>query len=173
MAAITRLKNRLIARVIRHIPALGERLAAAYAPWQSHEPTPWSPPDKPLAACKVAVVTTAGVHHRSQPPFDMLDRDGDPSFRELEAATIAGDFTITHDYYDHTDAERDLNIVLPLDRLRELVAEGVIGALAETHYALMGHIDGRHILTLMHDTARQVADKLKRDQVDAVLLTPA
>jgi D-proline reductase (dithiol) PrdB len=173
MAAIARLKNRIIARLVRSIPALGARLAAAYAPWQSHEPTPWSPPDKPLAACKVAVVTTAGVHHRSQPPFDMHDRDGDPSFRELDAATIADNFTITHDYYDHSDAERDLNIVLPLDRLREFAAEGVIGALAESHYAFMGHIDGRHILTLMQDTARQVAARLRQEQVDAVLLTPA
>jgi D-proline reductase (dithiol) PrdB len=37
----------------------------------------------------------------------------------------------------------------------------------------MGHIDGRHIATLVSQSSRQVAEKLKRDQVDVVLLTPA
>ncbi|NOY13008.1 MAG: hypothetical protein GXP51_04805 [Deltaproteobacteria bacterium] len=145
----------------------------AYEPWESGEPTPWTPVVRPLNKCKLAVVTTSGVHHRSQPPFDMQDSEGDPTFREIERATIGNDYQITHDYYDHSDAEKDLNIVLPLDRLHELQQEGVIGELAERHYSFMGHIDGRHIATLIASSARQVAKKLRQDGVDVVLLTPA
>jgi D-proline reductase (dithiol) PrdB len=173
MSITSRLKNRLIAKVITRYPGLAQRFITAYEPWESGEPIPWTPPRKPLKACKLALVTTSGVHHVSQTPFDMQDSEGDPSFRVIDGATIGEDYRITHDYYDHSDAEKDLNIVLPIDRLRELQQEGVIGQLAESHYSFMGHIDGRHIATLIGTTARQVADRLRRDGVDLVLLTPA
>jgi len=119
------------------------------------------------------MVTTSGVHHNTQEPFDMQDSDGDPSFRTINGETISSSYKITHDYYDHSDAEKDLNIIFPLDRLRELEQEGVIGQLADSHYSFMGHIDGRHIATLITQSAQKVVEKLKHDDVDVVLLTPA
>jgi D-proline reductase (dithiol) PrdB len=168
-----RLKNRLIAKVITRFPNLAQRFITAYTPWESDEPVPWTRPARPLRECSLAVVTTAGVHHRGQAPFDMQDCDGDPSFRVIDGASIGSDYRITHDYYDHSDAEKDLNIILPLDRLRELQQQGVIGRLADRHYSFMGHIDGRHIKTLIAVTAKQVAERLCKDHVDVVLLTPA
>ncbi len=173
MSITSRLKNRLIAKLITRYPGLAQRFITAYEPWESGEAIPWTPPRKPLSECTLALVTTSGVHHRGQPSFDMQDSEGDPSFRAIDGATIGEDYRITHDYYDHSDAEKDLNIIFPLDRLRELQQEGVIGHLADTHYSFMGHIDGRHIATLIGQTARQVADRLRRDGVDLVLLTPA
>ena len=173
MSLTNRFKNRLIAKVITRYPSIAQCFITAYEPWESREAVPWSPPQKPLSACKLALVTTSGVHHTAQEPFDMQDSDGDPTFRMIDGATITNDYKITHDYYDHSDAEKDLNIILPLDRLRELQQEGVIDQLAETHYSFMGHIDGRHIATLIGQTAKQVVEKLKQDQVDVVLLTPA
>jgi D-proline reductase (dithiol) PrdB len=168
-----RLKNRLIARIATRFPAIARRLVAGYHPEESRGPIPWTPVRKPLAGCRVALVTTAGVHHRDQVPFDMTDSEGDPSFRVLQSARIVEDFRITHDYYDHADAEKDLNIVLPIDRLREFEAEGIVGELAEKHYGFMGHIDGRHIPTLIERSAREVVKRLKAARVDVVLLTPA
>jgi D-proline reductase (dithiol) PrdB len=173
MSITSRLKNRLIAKLITRYPGLAQRFITAYEPWESGEAIPWTPPRKPLSECTLALVTTSGVHHHGQPPFNMQDSEGDPSFRAIDGATIGEDYRITHDYYDHSDAEKDLNIIFPLDRLRELQQEGVIGRLADTHYSFMGHIDGRHIATLIGQTARQVADRLCRDDVDLVLLTPA
>ncbi|MBE0577253.1 MAG: hypothetical protein IH613_15310 [Desulfuromonadales bacterium] len=173
MSLINRIKNRLIAKVITRYPSLAQRFITAYEPRESGEVIPWTPAKKPLNECKLAVVTTSGVHHNGQDPFDMQDSEGDPSFRAINAATINDDYRITHDYYDHSDAEKDLNIVLPLDRLRELQQEGFIGKLADTHYSFMGHIDGRHIATLIGRTAKQVVENLKQDNVDVVLLTPA
>ena len=173
MILFARWKNRFLALLATRVPAVARRLVAAYRPWESRGEIPWVPARKPLARCRVAVVTTAGVHHGDQPPFDMADAAGDPSFRPLRAESIGGNYRVTHDYYDHRDVEQDLNIVLPLDRLRELAAQGIIGALAATHYSFMGHIDGRHIPTLIGTSAAEVAARLKADGVDVVLLTPA
>lgn len=164
--------NKGLARLAASWPYLSDRLASAYEPLAFDE-VPWAAAVKSLARSRVALVTTAGVHHRRQAPFDMNDANGDPSYRVLDAAAIEDDFTITHDYYDHRDAEKDLNVVFPITRLREMQAAGCVGAVAEQHFSFMGHIDGPHIGSLANNTAPQVAAVLKSDRVDAVLLTPA
>ncbi len=164
-------KNRFIARIITRFPALAKRFVESYAPWES-EDIPWTPFKKPLSECTVAMVTTAGLHHRDQTPFNMIDRDGDPSCRVLDVTRPAETLMITHDYYDHTDADRDLNVVFPADRLRELVEKGIIKKIAARHYGFMGHITGPHIASLITRTAPEVAGQLKQDGVDVVLLTP-
>lgn len=171
MFYITRLKNRVIAKVITSLPALAKGFIEAYKPWES-EGIPWTTVEKPLAKSTVAIVTTAGVHRKDQQAFNMRDKIGDPSFREIDGNTTARDLMITHDYYDHTDAERDLNIVFPIERLREFASEGIISKVAETHYSFMGHIMGPHIYTLMEVNAPEVAARLKKQKVDYVLLTP-
>jgi len=172
LQGIGRFKNRLLSRLTSVFPFLREKLIAGYRPPQSSGEIPWAPVSKPLAVCAVALVTTAGLHHPDQPPFDMHDKDGDPSFRELDAATLLNDYRITHDYYDHRNADRDPNIIFPLERLRELVDEGVVGGLARRHYSFMGHIVGRHLATLLERTAPAVARSLVDEGVDVVLLTP-
>ncbi len=167
---IDRIKNRLIARLITRFPALAKRFIDAYAPWESAD-IPWTAVTKPLAESRVAIVTTAGVHHVEQEPFDMRDKDGDPTYRVIDLTKPSG-LMITHDYYDHTDADKDVNIVFPVERLREFVHEGFVGGLADLHYGFMGHITGRHIVTLIEKTAPEIARRLKRDRVDAVVLTP-
>lgn len=102
----------------------------------------------------------------------MKDRNGDPTFRAIDGTRPFSDLMITHDYYDHADADRDMNIVFPLERLRELQREGIIGRVADTHYGFMGHILGPHLQTLVNDTAPEVAGRLKAEGVDTVMLTP-
>ena len=118
-------------------------------------------------------MTTAGVHLKSDVPFNMADQEGDPSYRVIPRGTPQSRLCITHDYYDHRDADKDVNIVFPLDRLEECAREGEIGGVAPWHYSFMGHIDGRHVSSLLTVTAPQVARQLKQAQVDAVVLTPA
>lgn len=168
---LQRFKNRLIARLAGVFPRVAQRLTAAYTPATSPD-VPWAPLRKPLRACRVALVTTAGVHHRGQRPFDMLDVYGDPSLRVLDSATIVNDYVITHDYFDHRDADRDLNVVFPLDLLRAAAAGGFIGEVAPRHVSFMGHIQGRHLSTLVSQTAPAAAAVLAADGVDAVVLTP-
>jgi D-proline reductase (dithiol) PrdB len=119
------------------------------------------------------VVTTAGLHLRQQPAFDMSDPDGDPGWRVLPTDTPSDAYTITHDYYDTRAARRDLEVVFPLQRLRELVAAGRLGALTSGQAGLMGHVDGRHLETLLRETAPALAAFFRDQRADIVLLAPA
>jgi len=171
LTTLRKIMHRGMARLASNWPYLSDRLTRSFAPLEFEE-IPWAEVSKTLNQSKIAVVTTTGLHHRSQEKFDMNDPHGDPSFRVLDTANIEQDYTITHDYYDHRDAERDLNVVFPITRLKEMQACGLIGALAARHYSFMGHIDGPHIATLVNKTAPQVAAMLVQERVDAVLLTP-
>lgn len=128
---------------------------------------------KPLAACRAALITTAGVHLHGQTPFDMANPAGDGTYRELPQAATADTLTITHNYYDHTDADRDIDVVFPLSHFRDLAGRGVIGSLAPRHFGFMGHIEGEQNALLTHRYAPEVAAKLRSDGVDFVFLTPA
>jgi D-proline reductase (dithiol) PrdB len=161
----------LLGRLYSRVPMLARRWGRGFDALAFAE-VPFARLGKPLRLCRIALVTTGGVHRRDQAPFDMADPCGDPSFRAIPAATSPELLRITHDYYDHADAERDLNILFPLALFRELAARGQIGGLA-TGYGFMGHVEPPHVTTLLTITAPQVAGKLKQERVDAVLLTPA
>jgi D-proline reductase (dithiol) PrdB len=70
--------------------------------------------------------------------------------------------------FDRTGFQRDLNVVYPIDRLRELAAEGVIGGVAATHYTVMGSTDPAGMI----EAADQIAGQLRQERIDAVLLSP-
>jgi len=169
--SIRRLKNRAFAKVFTLFPDLAKRLIEAYRPWES-EDIPWTPVEKSLDESTFAIVTTAGVHRRDQVPFNMHDKNGDPSYREIDGNVLIKDLMITHDYYDHSDADKDINIVFPIERLREFASEGIISKVAGTHYSFMGHILGPHVYSLMKIYAPDIAARLKSQKVDYVLMTP-
>lgn len=128
---------------------------------------------RPLSQGKVVLLTTGGIHLTDQQPFDMANPDGDASYREIPGDVALDQITITHKYYDHTDADADLNVIFPLAHFRDLVAQGIIGALAPRHFGFMGHIDGVQVPILNQETAPAVAAKLRADGVDFAFLTPA
>jgi D-proline reductase (dithiol) PrdB len=164
-------KTALIAKMTSRFPSFAKLFSLSYEPTES-EGIPWTPIKKPLADCKVAMVTTAGVHQKDQKPFNMEDPKGDPAFRVIDITNPLSSLMITHDYYEHSDADRDINIVFPVERLKEFELEGIINKVADVHYGFMGHILSPHIEILINETAPEVAKRLKADGVDAVLLTP-
>jgi len=172
MGTFTSWKNRSLAKVVRYLPGLVRRWAR-HRTFAGSVGIPWTPLRKPLTACRVALVTTAGVHLRTQLLFDMHNPLGDPSFRDIPAAVAPALLTITHDYYDHRDADRDMNIVFPWQRLQELAAHGEIGEVSPVHLGFMGHIDGELVPVLRHQTAPAAAALLATYHVDVVLLFPA
>jgi D-proline reductase (dithiol) PrdB len=171
MINLNRLKNKGIARLAHSIPAFAEFLTAFYTPPESGD-IPWTPIKKPLHKSKIALVTTAGIHHVDQKPFSMKDSTGDSTYRMIDAETIAEDYVITHDYYDHRDADKDLNIIFPVTRLKEMTAKGIVGSIARYHFSFMGHIKGAHLDSLLEKYAPEMASRFVQDHVDAVLLTP-
>ena len=129
--------------------------------------------DKPLSACTGALLTTGGIHLIDQAPFDMENPNGDASYRLIPREVSDGQITITHKYYDHRDADADINVIFPLDPFRDVVDQGVVGALAPDHFGFMGHIKGEEVGILTQTTAPEVAAKLRDDGVDFAFLTPA
>lgn len=138
-------------------------------PFIENQSIPWAPFKKPLNDSKVALVTTAGVHPKSQTPFDVENQKGDWSYRQISRDLPSSELMVTHTHYDHTDADLDINCVFPLDRLKELEQEGVIGSIADIHYGFMGFIPNP--TPLRRNTAKEVAQKIKDADIDIVLLT--
>jgi len=165
-------KDKFIAKWLTKYPSL-------FRKWVHHtkfiefSDSPWAPFDSDISTSRLALVTTGGVHLKSQKPFNMKDPSGDPTFREIPADTQPADLTITHNYYDHADADKDINIVFPIERVQELKQSNEVGDVNYRHFSFMGHIMHHHIKTLMKETAPRVAAALKSDNVDIVILTPA
>lgn len=132
----------------------------------SRRSVPYTPLSKPLNQMKFALVTTAGVHLKSQEPFDL---EGDESFRVIPGDVQASDLMVTHPQYDHSDADKDINCVFPIDRLRELVQAGVIGGVANKHLGYMGY--SMKLKKVYDETVPGMARELERSSADAVILT--
>ena len=168
---MNRYTNRLLAKLFTAFPALSSRWGKGLD--ADTGTIPWAKPIKPLREACLALVTTGGVHLTTQQPFDMANPEGDASFREVSVNTPRETLAITHDYYDHRDAEADLNLVFPTERLRELVTEGVVKSFRSPAISLMGHINGRQLRILRESTAPAIAGLLASSGVDYVLLVPA
>ena len=126
---------------------------------------PWVQPPA-LKRSRIAIITTAGLHRRSDRPFGPQATD----YRIIPGATAASDLVTSHQSvnFDRTGFQEDHNVVFPIDRLNELAASGEIGSVAELHYSFMGATQVKRLEAKAHE----LAAILKHDQVDAVLLTP-
>jgi D-proline reductase (dithiol) PrdB len=120
----------------------------------------------------LALVTTAGLHLRTDKPFISNPKGGDSSYRIIPSTARAGDILQSHVSigFDHTAIYRDMNITLPLDRVRELQERGVIGGLSANYYSFMGAI--RNPRPIIEETGPEVARRLAHEGVDVVLITP-
>jgi len=130
-------------------------------------PPVWTRPDKPLSQMRFALVTTAGLHYRDDPAFELADA----TFRPIDGGEDPENLLMSHSSvnFDKTGFAEDVNIVFPLSRFRDLVERGIIGSLADVHYSFMG----AGLAPGAYETgASQVAGLLKQDRVDAVFLTP-
>ena len=137
---------------------------------------PFTPLAKPLRECVIALVSTAGIARHDDRPFDQEHerRDpwwGDPSFRVLPIGTTEQDVRLYHMHIDPRFGQADLDVVLPMRRLTELAAEGIVGRPAPRHYSMMGFILDPTVL--VEETAPAMADRMRADEVDAVVLVPA
>ncbi len=120
----------------------------------------------PVAQRRVAILTSAALIRRGEKPFPF----GSGEARFISADTPTGDLLISHVSinFDRNGWQRDVNVVYPIDRLRELVADGTIAGIAPTHYTVMGSTDP----AAMEDAVDQIAGQLKQERIDSVLLTP-
>ena len=134
------------------------------------DPPPWTPLAKPLAEANVALVASGGAYLRGQVAFHWQD---DTGIRMIPSDDPASDVRVTHFAYDLVPAREDPNIVFPVDRLRELVDDGIIGALAPRAVACMGGIYS--VRRAEQDLAPAIVEAISDmggQPVDLVLLVP-
>ncbi|NOZ04174.1 MAG: hypothetical protein GXO92_06155 [FCB group bacterium] len=168
---MNKLFNKLFVAVYS-VPGVKERWARAYQALEFNT-IPWTPLAKPLSQCRIALLTTGGVHLKTDIPFNMDDTNGDPTYRIIPSATKPCELMTTHDYYDHRDADRDINLVFPIEILQACVQEGLVGESADSFYSFMGHVKGPHLRTLIKKTSREVAARMKQEGVDVAVLVPS
>jgi D-proline reductase (dithiol) PrdB len=131
---------------------------------------PFTPFEGDLSKATVAIVTAGGVHRKDQLPFNIADELGDLTFRVINPDVQASDLMVTHHHYNHSDADRDINVVFPIDRLRELASEGFIGGTAREHIGYMGYT--MKLKQMYEETAPQIAEEIDRKaKADVVVLT--
>ena len=127
----------------------------------------FTPLAKPIAQCKVALISSGGIMYRDQPRF----HHEDASYRRIPKSATRDDLSVWHFGYPTADARRDPNCVFPLERLRELEARGVIGELADPAFSFMGGIYSAR--KVREELAPQIAGELKRAHADVLYLVPA
>jgi len=136
---------------------------------------PFTPLPVPLSRARIALLSTAGISCPPDPPFDMESERanpmwGDPSWRRIPATATGADVEVNHLHIDTSYAKRDLNVVLPTQRLAELVAAGEIGSVAPSHYSVMGfQLDQSQQLA---ESAPAIAASMKAEGVQGAVLAP-
>lgn len=150
------------------------KLTALSLPSQKDRKASWTPFEKDLSACRVGLLTTAGLYLEGQAPFDVDSAEGDASFRELPRDLDPARLRVAHAHFPHARFKKDPNVLFPIDRLRELVEEGVLGSLAENFFSFgFGAGLTKEYVDPEYGTAHVVAGKMREDRVDFVLLVPA
>jgi D-proline reductase (dithiol) PrdB len=141
------------------------RTAVANLPCPSFDTTPFVIGPR-LSERRVAIVSSAALIHRGDKPFPF----GSGEYRAVPSGWDNNEILVSHVSinFDRAGFQRDINVVYPIDRLRELAAEGVIGSVASAHFTVMGSTDP----AAMTESADAIAAALLADQCNAVVLAP-
>ena len=144
-------------------PAIAQHLREL--PLPAFETAPWQPGPL-MSEARVAIVSTAGLHRRSDSVFAL----GASDYRIIPGKVSPAELVMSHVSvnFDRSGFQQDVNVVFPLERLNDLAAAGHIGSVARWHYSFMGATDPSR----MEDTAREVGRLLRGDGVTAALLVP-
>ncbi len=145
-----------------------QRKSSLAHPCLLNDSAPFTRMGRPLSQSRLALVTTAGIHVRGDAPFT----GGDPSFRAIPSDTAPSDIVQSHASigFDRTAFQRDINVVFPVDRVREFVQRAEIGSLSGTYFSFMGAQRPPYD-RLSQETGPEVARLLRADGVEVVFLT--
>jgi D-proline reductase (dithiol) PrdB len=136
--------------------------------WADNPGTPpWAPRTKALADSSIALIASGGIYARGQVAFTHKD---DTSHREIPTDIAMSELRVTHFAYDMADARRDPNVVLPLEPLRALLAEGAVGGLTSHALTFMGGIYSQRRLGA--ELIPVLVNRVQEMEADLVLLVP-
>ncbi len=119
----------------------------------------------PLEKAMVAIVTTAALAHPGQ-PWENQSHDYRLFGRDDTGLIMAHNST----NFDRTGFALDRNVAYPIDRLKEMEADGTIGTVAPRHASFIGSTFA--LSKFLLEMGPQLAETLRGDGVDVALLTP-
>jgi len=141
--------------------------------WHHIDPVPWAEMRVALKDARVGLVVMACMTNPGDPPFAAEQPDNDASIRIVDSRSDPSVLvnTFPGQAFDHAGLEADANLLIPLDRLREMAAAGEIGELAPRTVSICGHLPKPR--RLIEFTAPEIARLFVADAADVVLLVPA
>lgn len=149
--------------------AKGEPFESEMAP-TTFAPVPMPPAIKDLSKCKLMLITDGGLVPRGNP-----DKIQGSAATRWGSYSIEGrddlkseDYEISHGGYDPQFVRQDPDRLVPLDAMRELEREGVIGKLHNEFLSTSGLANP---LSNTRRMGREMAEKVKLEGIDAVILT--
>jgi len=126
---------------------------------------------KPLSESRLTFVSTAGVQPKGSLPFDTVHPVGDYTFRRVPADSKPEDLEIHQLKYPTVGADKDLNVIFPIERLQELAKEKIIGELAPNFFSFIGYNMNPEMLE--ETLAEAIAEAVKAEGAEVALLAPA
>ena len=160
-------------------PGVGLKLAArdwkaAFATYKYLEiqaPPPFVKFGRPLSEATIAAITSGGLYiDGEQSAFNTADPYGDASIHTIPTDTPYCRLKIAHNHFNHTVPEQDLNTIDPVNNLKVLEDEGVIGKLYPIQISMHGYIPDWH--RVFAQLVPAVLEQLRNRSVDGVLLVP-
>jgi D-proline reductase (dithiol) PrdB len=134
------------------------------------EPAVPRPLARPLNESTVALVTSAGLTQPGQPPVDGENIEGDYTIRLLDIDTPVSELRIWHTHFDITAAQQDINMVYPIDRLKELAADRTIARVATPAVSFMGYFT--NVFRMRDEVTSAIVAAVQETGADAALLVP-
>jgi D-proline reductase (dithiol) PrdB len=140
-------------------------------PFVKHSSAPFTTSRRALPMLNLALISSAGGYIDGTPTFDTTAGDGDLTFREIPIEVEAADIKFAARGYDPAAVQEDMNSQVPVQRLLEYQANGVIGQLNPIWFSFCGHIPaaGR----MAEEMIPKFVERIKRYDVQAALIIPA
>lgn len=128
------------------------------------------PPIERLNEATVALITSGGIVPRGNP--DHLESSSASKYGRYDIRGVERlspeTYETAHGGYDPTYANEDPHRILPLDVIRDLEGEGVIGELYPYYYATVGNATS---VANARGFAQEIAKDLAREGVRAVIIS--
>lgn len=131
------------------------------------EPPRLTPLRKAVRESTIGIFTSCGAQLPQDPP---LGETEDLSFRLIPRETPVSSLVISHKTAVRKWAVEDPNVAFPLDRMKELEAEGTIGRLAHTSVSMVGSI--QRFTELVEQTVPVIKQVFDAQGADLVFLFP-
>lgn len=139
-------------------------------PMETAEAVEPAPPIRDLSKAKIALVTSGGIIPKDNP--DKIQSASATRWGKYDTSDMdllkSGEYKTIHAGYDPTEADKNPNIVAPVDVLKEYEKEGKIGEFYKYFYSTVGTGTTQSEATRMGE---EIAKELLEAQVDGVVLT--